>query len=234
LLKDIQMDNFSIKKEGILLINKPAGCTSHDIVDVIRKKLRVRKVGHAGTLDPSAEGVLIVLVGSYTKLFDKFSNLDKEYWGIMKLGEVTTTGDSEGKVIKRCPYEAIEERTIRGVYRSFQGEILQTPPMVSAKRIGGKRLYKLARRGIIIERPSKRIRIYKIEVLKIDKPYVEFYVKCSKGTYIRKLVEDIGEKLGCGAYVVKIKRTAIGPFRIEDTFSPEEVDYSCLRRDVSL
>jgi len=231
LLKDIQMDN--LFKRGILLVNKPAGYTSHDIVDIVRKRLGIKKVGHTGTLDPSAEGLLIILVGSYTKLFDKFSSLDKEYWGIMKLGEVTTTGDSEGRVTKRRSYEDIEEGRIKEVCSSFQGEILQTPPMVSAKRIGGRRLYKLARRGIVVERPPKKIKIYKLKILKIDKPYVEFYVKCSKGTYIRKLVEDIGEKLGCGAYVVKIKRTAIGPFRIEDAYSLEEVDYSCLK-DISL
>ncbi len=227
------MENLSVKKEGILLVNKPSGYTSHDIVEIVRKKLKIRKVGHAGTLDPLAEGLLVILVGRYTKLFQKFSSLDKEYLGTMKLGETTTTGDSEGRIIKTRPFEDISEEKIKEVFFSFCGEIEQIPPMMSAKRIGGKRLYKLARRGIIIERPPKKVKIYEIKILNIQKPFVDFYVRCSKGTYIRKLVEDIGEKLGCGAHVTKIKRIAIGPFRLESAISLEDIDYSHLK-DFSL
>jgi len=223
------MENLSVKKEGILLINKPSGYTSHDIVEIVRKKLKIKKVGHAGTLDPLAEGLLVILVGRYTKLFQKFSSLDKEYLGIMKLGETTTTGDSEGRIIKARPFKDISEEKIKKVFFSFCGEIEQTPPMMSAKRIGGKRLYKLARRGIIIERPPKKVKIHEIKILNIQKPFVDFYVRCSKGTYIRKLVEDIGEKLGCGAHVTKIKRIAIGPFRLENAISLEKIDYSHLK-----
>ncbi len=223
------MENLSVKKEGILLINKPSGYTSHDIVEIVRKKLKIKKVGHAGTLDPLAEGLLVILVGRYTKLFQKFSSLDKEYLGIMKLGETTTTGDSEGRIIKARPFKDISEEKIKEVFFSFCGEIEQIPPMMSAKRIGGKRLYKLARRGIIIERPPKKVKIHEIKILNIQKPFVDFYVRCSKGTYIRKLVEDIGEKLGCGAHVTKIKRIAIGPFRLENAISLEKIDYSHLK-----
>jgi len=223
------MENLSVKKEGILLINKPSGYTSHDIVEIVRKRLKIRKVGHAGTLDPLAEGLLVILVGGYTKLFQKFSSLDKEYLGIMKLGETTTTGDSEGRIIKVRSFKDISEEKIKKVFSSFCGEIEQIPPMMSAKRIGGKRLYKLARRGIIIERPSKKVKIYEIKILNIQKPFVDFYVRCSKGTYIRKLVEDVGDKLGCGAHVTKIKRIAVGPFRLENAISLEEIDYSRLK-----
>ncbi|MBN2483679.1 MAG: tRNA pseudouridine(55) synthase TruB [Candidatus Omnitrophica bacterium] len=211
-----------MKREGLILINKPKGITSHDVVDVIRKKFSIRKVGHAGTLDPQATGLLPILVGRYTKLFPQFVNFDKEYIGIMKLGEVTTTGDSEGEMISRSPWEHLGEDEIRDAFSKFHGEIEQIPPMVSALRVNGKRLYKLARRGIEVERKPRKINIYQLEIQRIDRPFIEFYVKCSKGTYIRKLAEDIGAELKCGAHVVSITRTAIGPFRLADAVGLEE------------
>ncbi len=215
--------------EGILLVNKPPGCTSHDVVDIARRKLGIRRVGHAGTLDPSASGLLIILVGRYTKFFNKFSDFDKEYIGTMKLGEVTTTADAEGEVIRVGCYDDITEEKIKETFASFQGEILQTPPMVSAKRVGGKRLYELARKGIVIDRPPQKVKIYEFKVLEIKKPLIKFYVKCSKGTYIRKLAEDVGEKLGCGAYVLEIVRISIGPFKLEEAISLEEISVDKLR-----
>lgn len=211
-----------MKIEGLILINKPKGITSHDVVDVIRKKFLIKKVGHAGTLDPQATGLLPILVGRYTKLFSQFVHFDKEYLGTMKLGEVTTTGDSQGDKISEARWEHLTDEEILNACAQFQGEIKQIPPMVSALRINGKRLYKLARRGIEVERKPRDIVIYQLNVQRIDKPFVEFYVKCSKGTYIRKLAEDIGEKLGCGAHVVSITRTAIGPFHLSDAVDLSE------------
>ncbi len=210
---------FSKKINGVVFVNKPGGITSHDVVDIVRRKLGTQRVGHAGTLDPMAEGLLIVLVGTYTKLFSKFADFDKEYTGILKLGETTATGDAQGDIIKRSEYASVEPRAIREAFASFIGAIEQVPPMVSALRVKGKRLYNLARRGIVVERLPRRVTIHELEVIRIDLPYVEFYVRCSKGTYIRKLAEDIGEALGCGAHMVKILRLGIGPFRLEKAIS---------------
>jgi tRNA pseudouridine55 synthase len=217
------------KKEGVLLINKPKGITSHDVVDIVRRRLRIRRVGHAGTLDPLAEGLLIILVGRYTKLFSRFVNFDKEYSGVMKLGEVTTTGDSQGDIVKRNSFSDIGEDKIREVFLSFTGEIQQVPPMVSALRVGGRRLYNLARRGIVVERPPRKVTIHSLRILRIDIPYIEFSVHCSKGTYVRKLAEDIGESLSCGAHMVKILRRSIGPFALNEAITVDDIHEGHLR-----
>lgn len=218
------------KNEGVIFVDKPKGITSHDVVDVVRKRLKTKRVGHAGTLDPLAEGLLIILVGKCTKLFSKFANFDKEYLGVLKLGEVTTTGDSQGKVTRKEEYKDISREKIKEMFSLFLGEIEQVPPMVSALRIKGKRLYDLARRGIVVERPPRKIHILSLEVLKINLPLVEFRVHCSKGTYVRKLAEDIGEKLGCGAHMVKILRLSIGPFKIEKAVALDEINESHLQQ----
>jgi len=218
------------KKQGVILVNKPKGITSHDVVDVVRKKLATKRVGHTGTLDPLAEGLLIILVGKCTKLFSKFANFDKEYLGVLKLGEVTTTGDSQGEVTRRQEYKDISQEKIREAFSLFLGEGEQVPPMVSALRMKGKRLYNLARRGIVVERSPRKINILSLEVLKIDLPLVEFCVHCSKGTYVRKLAEDIGQKLDCGAHMVKILRLSIGPFKIEKAIALDEVNESHLQQ----
>ena len=211
------------KKEGIILLNKPKGFTSHDVVDFVRDKFNTRRVGHAGTLDPQARGLIVVLMGRYTKFFSRFANFDKEYKGVMKLGEVTTTGDAQGEVIKRNTVENMTKDKINKCFLSFKGEIEQIPPMVSAIRIKGKRLYKLARKGIVVERSPRKVRIYDLKITGIDIPFIEFYVKCSKGTYIRKLAEDIGEKLGCGAHITDIIRLTVGSFNLEDAVNLEEL-----------
>jgi len=216
--------------DGLLLVSKPGNMTSHDIVDFVRRKLGTRRVGHAGTLDPLAEGLLIVLVGKYTKLFPKFVNFDKEYLGVLKLGEITTTGDCEGEVVKKEDYSYVTEDKIREVFPTFEGEIEQVPPMVSAVRVGGKRLYSLARKGITVARNARRINIYSLTILKIDLPFVEFCVRCSKGTYVRKLAEDIGERLGCGAHIIKIKRLSIGKFKLEDAVKLDDINESHLQK----
>jgi tRNA pseudouridine55 synthase len=215
--------------EGMILVNKPPGPTSHDIVDIARKRLKIRKIGHAGTLDPLAEGLLILLVGRYTKLFSKFSDFDKEYAGILKLGEVTSTGDSQGEIIKTGEYRNITQEQIKDAFASFAGESEQIPPMVSAVRINGKRLYNLARKGITVERKPRKINITSIGVDKINLPSVEFHLRCSKGTYVRKIAEDVGEKLSCGAHMTKILRLGIGPFNLADSVAPNEITLSSLR-----
>jgi tRNA pseudouridine55 synthase len=218
------------KEEGIILVDKPQGVTSHDVVDCVRKKFGIKRVGHAGTLDPLADGLLIILVGSYTKLFSKFVNFDKEYLGVLKLGVVTATGDSQGKIVKESDYSNINPAMVEEAFSLFKGEIEQIPPMVSALRIKGKRLYNLARRGITVAREPRKIKIYDLKITKMDLPFVEFYVNCSKGTYIRKLAEDIGERLACGAHIVKIKRLSIGHFKLEEAVKLKELNESHLRK----
>ncbi len=218
------------RKEGIILVNKPKGITSHDAVDFVRRRLKIRKVGHAGTLDPLAEGLLIILVGGYTRAFPKLAGCDKEYLGILKLGEVTSTGDSQGEIIKTAPCEQVDTALVREAFSSFEGEIEQVPPMVSALRMKGKRLYKLARQGVVVERAPRKVRIYSLKVLNINLPYIEFQVNCSKGMYVRKLAEDVGEKLGCGAHMVKILRLSIGSFRLDEAVTLEEINDSHLRQ----
>ncbi len=219
----------SQKIEGIILVNKPRGPTSHDVVDIVREKLSTRKVGHAGTLDPLAEGLLIILVGKCTKLFPKFSDFDKEYSGILKLGEVTSTGDSQGETLKSCDYNNINCQQIKDVFSLFLGQSGQIPPMVSAVRIKGKRLYDLARQGITVKREPRKITINSLVVEKIDLPFVEFRLQCSKGTYVRKLAEDIGEKLSCGAHMTKILRLGIGPFNLRDAVRLQDVTTKSLK-----
>ena len=209
---------------GIHLVDKPKGITSHDVVDFVRKKFKIRKVGHCGTLDPIATGLLVVLLGGTTKLASRYLNDDKKYLCTMKLGITTDTQDAEGKIVANKNLENITPKEIRKVVESFKGEIEQIPPMVSAKHYRGVRLYKLARKGLEVVRFPKKIFIYNIEVLSIKIPYVEFIMKSSKGTYIRTLCHDIGEKLGCGAHMYALRRLASGNFKVEDAHTLEELE----------
>ncbi len=207
-------------RDGIILIDKPGGPTSHDIVDFVRKRFRFRKVGHAGTLDPMATGLLIVLLGAFTKKSAHFSNYDKEYEAVFCLGVSTDTDDKEGNVVERKNPDLyagdLTVKNIERVFEHFCGEIRQIPPMYSAKKIKGKKLYELARRGMILRREPKVVFINEIKLLNVSLPYVTVYVKCSKGTYIRQLAHDIGERIGCGAHLASLIRTRIGPFDIQD------------------
>lgn len=216
--------------EGILLVNKPSGMTSHDVVDFARKRLNIRRIGHAGTLDPLAEGLLILLVGKSTKLFSRFVNFDKEYIGILKLGQTTHTGDSQGQTLEEKDCLDVGEEKIRTAFSLFEGEIDQVPPMVSALRIKGKRLYRLAHKGIVVKREPRKIRIYSLQIQEIDHPLVKFYIHCSKGTYVRKVAQDIGEELGCGAHMVMIKRISIGPYKLERAVNLEEINEEHLQQ----
>jgi tRNA pseudouridine55 synthase len=209
----------------VINLNKPENISSQQAVLQVKKLLAARKAGHAGTLDPIATGVLIVCLNEATKITRFLSDLDKEYLVRLKLGERTDTYDSTGRILEKKDYQAIKEEDIRYVLNNFTGHIDQTPPMFSAIKVGGKPLYKLARKGINIERPVRSIHISEITLLSFTPPYIDLKVTCSKGTYIRTLCEDIGKTLGVGAHMVALQRTEIGNFRIEDSISIEELKH---------
>jgi tRNA pseudouridine55 synthase len=199
---------------GILVVDKEKNMTSHDVVALVRRNFKIKKVGHAGTLDPNATGVLVLLLGRATKLSARFLSQEKEYIGIMKLGERTDTGDRDGKVLETKEARVSEEK-VKKTLSEFIGQIEQVPPMVSAKKINGKRLYKAARKGLEVEREPKKIVIRELELTGMELPFVTFRVVCSKGTYVRQLAEDAGKKLGCGAHLVELRRTRSGQFSLE-------------------
>ena len=201
---------------GILIVDKPSGLTSHDIVDIIRKKFRVKKAGHAGTLDPMATGLLLILVGSYTKLSNTFLNSDKSYEGVMTLGAVSDTLDADGKVSPTGAAIPVESLSIEEAFKKFTGPIEQKPPMFSAVKIKGKKLYELARRGEVVDVKPRPVVIKEFKLISFDGNDVRFSVACSKGTYIRQLVSDVGSALGCGAYLTALRRTRSGDFLVEN------------------
>ncbi len=204
--------------EGILLVDKPVGATSFRLVAALRKLLQVKRIGHAGTLDPFATGVMVLLVGRpYTRLSDQFLLCDKVYRAQLRLGVATATYDHEGEVTSTSDkVPALHE--IEEVLQRFQGEILQVPPMFSAKKIQGKKLYEYARAGKEIERAAVPVRV-NITLESYHYPYVNISVTCSKGTYIRSLAHDIGQVLGCGAHLVALQRTQSGGFKLEECLS---------------
>jgi tRNA pseudouridine55 synthase len=212
----------SVDEGAVLLIDKPEGWTSFDVVARIRAGLKVRKVGHAGTLDPLATGLLIVCTGRQTKEISRYSCLDKEYEGEMVLGARTKSLDAEMPVYEQRSTDGIDATAVRSACAQFLGAQKQTPPMWSAVKKRGKPLYKYARKGLTVDRPTRDITIHTLEVLGVELPRVMFRVVCSKGTYVRALVEDIGLRLGCGAYLASLRRTRIGPFAVADALSIEQ------------
>ncbi|MDP8212684.1 MAG: tRNA pseudouridine(55) synthase TruB [Candidatus Zapsychrus exili] len=216
--------------EGIAIIDKPKRITSHDVVDRVRRKFKIKKVGHAGTLDPLATGVLVLLIGKATKLSSKFIGFDKAYDATLILGTETSSADTEGKIIKQSSFDNITEQQVKDTFESFVGKIQQVPPMVSAVRHKGRKLYELARKGIEVQRAARDIEIYSLVLNKMNSPYVEFSLECSKGTYVRQLAEDVGKKLGCGACISQIRRTKVGEFKIEEAVSLEELNESSIRK----
>ena len=206
--------------DGILVVNKPLGKTSFDMVAQTRKEFHTKKVGHIGTLDPMASGVLPILIGSCTKLSDYLMDHDKDYVAIIKLGKSTNTGDQEGEILEEVEVDKsiLEETKVEEVLNSFLGESEQIPPMYSAIKINGKKLYELARAGQTVERKPRKIYISNIQLLNIGKEEneIKFKVTCSKGTYIRTLCEDIAKKLGTIGYMTELTRTRVGEFNIED------------------
>lgn len=209
---------------GIIVINKPVGKTSHDMVYFLRRLTGIKKIGHTGTLDPGACGVLPMCIGKATKAADMLTAADKQYRAELILGKVTDTQDAEGKVISQSEVH-FDTAAIEETVKMFVGETEQIPPMYSAVKVGGKKLYELARKGIEIEREKRKVTIYGIDIISFDEKRnaVSIDVQCSKGTYIRTLCADIGERLGCGAYMNTLERTKSGVFTIQESYTPEEL-----------
>ena len=209
--------------DGVLNIRKEKGYTSFDVVAKLRGILRMKKIGHTGTLDPEAEGVLPVVLGKATKLVDLLTEKQKTYEALLHLGLETDTQDMTGKVLREQPVNVTEEE-VSAVIRSFLGEQQQIPPMYSALKVDGKKLYELAREGKTVERKPRTVHFYEIEIKKIELPYIRFSVTCSKGTYIRTLCHDIGQKLGCGGCMEELIRTRSGNFDLEDSMTLAQVE----------
>ncbi len=209
--------------DGILIVDKPQGMTSHDVVDFMRKRFSFKKVGHAGTLDPMATGVLVMLIGKYTKSSGQFMCEDKEYHAEMTLGMTSDTGDAWGKISYSDVPVDLQEDGIRHVLKKFLGHTEQKPPIYSAIKYKGKKLYELARKGISVEIAPRSIFIGKLDIVDISLPKVSFQVTCSKGTYIRQLCVDIGASLGCGACLSGLRRTRSGKFSIDGAINMEEL-----------
>lgn len=219
-----------LPKEGILLVNKPRGKTSFSLIHALRKKTGIQKIGHTGTLDPFATGLMILLVGkAYTRLSDRFLHQDKEYLATIRLGIRTDSYDCDGQIIGRSD-ERPSEREIDAALTQFQGDIWQIPPMFSAKKVQGKKLYDLARKGKTIDRAAVQIRL-KTEKIHYSYPFLSFAVECSKGTYIRSIAEDLGNILGCGGHLVELKRTRSGKFHLEEAIDGE-ILYSEEKQDL--
>jgi len=211
-------------QDGVLNVRKEAGWTSHDVVARIRGKLRGMKLGHAGTLDPAATGVLPLLVGRGTRIAEYLLEWDKTYLAGLRLGETTDTQDATGTVLQRSPLESVTEARIREVIGGFEGRIQQVPPMYSAVKVGGVPLYKAARAGRDVERQAREVTVFRLEVVSIHLPDVMLRVSCSKGTYIRTLCADIGEKLGVGGHMATLIRERVGPLVVEQALTVDEVE----------
>jgi tRNA pseudouridine55 synthase len=214
----------SFEEGKVILIDKPYEWTSFDVVRKIRNLIRIKKVGHAGTLDPLATGLLIVCTGKFTKKINDYMAQEKEYIGTITLGAVTPTYDLESEPVNFKPFEHITEDELKQIANSFTGEIMQTPPIHSAIKKDGKRVYELARRGIDVKLEPRPVTISEFEIVKIELPVVHFRVVCSTGTYIRSLANDFGEKAGTGGYLSDLCRTRIGEFLLKDAMSVEEFE----------
>jgi tRNA pseudouridine55 synthase len=201
---------------GILVVDKTSGVTSFDVVAVVRRRLGLKRVGHAGTLDPDATGVLPMLLGEATKLMSYLADQDKEYVSTLRLGVTTDTGDLSGRVVAEAPVPAVDRAQVELACRPFVGRIKQVPPMFSAVHHGGRRLYELAREGVEVVREPREVVIHTIDVQDVTPPHVRLRVVCGKGTYLRTLAADLGAALGCGAAVERLVRTRVGPFALDE------------------
>jgi len=226
--------------KGVLLVDKPAGITSHDVVDRIRRAAKMRRVGHTGTLDPAATGLLVLCLGSATRLSEHLTGLDKVYEGAMRLGIVTDSYDLDGKVLQDNPVPALTIEAIREACGTFTGDVLQVPPMVSAVKVGGERLYKKARQGEEVVRPPRTVVVREFSVLGYEPPDVSIRVRCSRGTYVRSLCHDVGQALGCGGTLASLRRTFVGRYSVEDALpvdafqEPKDVERRLLSLDTVL
>jgi tRNA pseudouridine55 synthase len=209
--------------DGILLVDKPAGWTSHDVVAKIRNHFKFRKVGHGGTLDPLATGLLVILIGKGTKLSDRIMGGDKSYEGTIRLGVTTDSQDADGTVLQEAEAGHIAREQVEAVMENYVGDIEQIPPMVSAIKKDGIALYKLARKGREIEREPRSIHVYSLELTDFRSPFADFRIKSTKGTYVRTLAHDIGNDLGVGASLHALRRTESGPLSIEKAYSMEDI-----------
>lgn len=208
--------------DGALLIDKPAGPTSHDVVDIIRRNFGIKKVGHCGTLDPAATGLLIIVLGKATKLSEKLMADDKVYEGSMRFGVTTSSYDADGDITATNSVPPLSVELLNEAAKTFVGDHLQTPPMVSAVKIDGVPLYKMARKGVEVERKPRLIHIYTYKFTAYTEPVGVFRVACTKGTYVRSLAHDLGQKLGCGAHLATLRRLVSGKFDVADAIPMED------------
>lgn len=209
--------------DGLLLIDKPSGPTSHDVVDLIRRRFRIGKVGHGGSLDPQATGLLIILLGKGTKASNLFLGSDKEYEGTVRLGVTTDSYDLDGQVTSEVDASGITRERLEAELAKFHGDMMQVPPMVSAIKKDGVPLYKLARQGETIERAPRFIHLYECSLQAFNPPDADIRVRCTKGTYIRSICHDLGQALGCGAALARLRRTGSGRFRVEEAMPLDAV-----------
>lgn len=215
----VNLSDADFSEGEIILIDKPSGPTSFQIVHKIRKITGVKKVGHSGTLDPKASGLMIICTGKKTKEMDRFINLNKTYSGIIKLGLTSPSMDTETECTEIPIPNDINEKKIFEIRDSFLGEIEQTPPMYSAVKVGGKKLYNLARKGKSINREPRKVFIEKFEINKVELPDIHFTITCSKGTFIRVIADDFGKKLNSGGILLELRRVGIGQFRVDEAFT---------------
>lgn len=209
--------------DGALLVDKPGGLTSHDVVDRIRRHFGIKKVGHCGTLDPAATGLLVIVLGKATKLSEQLMASDKVYAGRMKLGETTDSYDADGRLVASLPVPPMTLEALNEVAATFTGDLMQTPPMVSAVKVKGVPLYKLARQGTEIEREARLVHIYSFRFTAYEEPFGDFRVACTKGTYIRSIAHELGEKVGCGAHLTALRRLDSGRFGVADALPLDAV-----------
>ena len=209
--------------EGILLVDKPRDHTSHDVVARLRGKLKMKRIGHAGTLDPMATGLLVILVGKATKVSQYLVSLDKEYEGTIELGKVTDTQDAEGEVMATKPVPVLTEDDVQATIKSFLGDQYQLPPRYSAIKIAGQPLYKAARKGEEVVREPRFIRVMSWDLLRFASPQIDFRLRCTKGTYVRTLAHDLGAKIGCGAHLAALRRTATGKFTVSQALTLDQI-----------
>jgi tRNA pseudouridine55 synthase len=210
--------------EGVLLVDKPGEHTSHDVIARLRGVLRMRKIGHAGTLDPMATGLLIVLLGRATRVSQYLISLDKEYEGTIELGSTTDSQDADGQVTETRPVPPLSEAEVRAAMAGFLGDQYQTPPMYSAIKVGGVPLYKRARKGEEVVREPRFIRVMAWDLLSVDLPRINFRLRCTKGTYVRTLAHDLGTRLGCGAHLCALRRTATDRFNVAQALTLGQIE----------
>ncbi len=208
---------------GVLLVDKAPGMTSHDVVAIARRSLNTKKIGHCGTLDPLATGLLIIVIGRGTKMQDLLMSEDKEYVGTLKLGETTDSQDADGVVTETKPVPELTHEQIEAAFSKFRGDFYQMPPMVSAIKKDGVALYKLARQGKTVEREPRFVHVFADEILAVRLPEIDFRVVCSKGFYVRTYAHDIGAELGCGAHLKSLRRTKSGKFSVDQAVTVEEL-----------